>query len=148
MVSFFGHLPPQLPALGFWCSSITSLQKETLCLTENFKAEMENVKSFTRTNNNKPDFTPRKARKSRNFWHFKPTKQNLWGFLWWINVDKLSIHGIFFIGSYLFCTHLPKNCLSLLIFRPFKLFTPTGQFFYTDKVISVTFCNSGGSHSL
>ena len=43
--------------------------------------ELENVKSFTRTNINKPDFTPRKARKSRHFWHFKPTKQNLWGFL-------------------------------------------------------------------
>ena len=40
--------------------------------------ELENVKSFTRTNINKPDFTPRK---SRHFWHFKPTKQNLWGFL-------------------------------------------------------------------
>ena len=34
-----------------------------------------------------------KARKLRHFWHFKPTKQNLWGFLWWINVDKLSIYG-------------------------------------------------------
>ena len=56
-------------------------------------AELENVKSFTRTNINKPDFTPRKARKSRHFWHFKPTKQNLWGFLWWVNVDKLSIYG-------------------------------------------------------
>ena len=42
---------------------------------------------------NKPDFTPRKARKSQHFWHFKPTKQNLWYFLWWINVDKLSICG-------------------------------------------------------
>ena len=53
--------------------------------------ELENVKSFTRTKINKPDFTLRKARKSRHFWHFKPTKLNLWGFLWWINVDKLSI---------------------------------------------------------
>ena len=44
-------------------------------------SELENVKSFTRTNIIKPDFTPRKARKSRHFWHFKPTKQNLWGFL-------------------------------------------------------------------
>ena len=35
----------------------------------------------------------RKAHKSRHFWHFKPTKENLWGFLWWINVDKLSICG-------------------------------------------------------
>ena len=26
-------------------------------------------------------FTPRKARNSRHFWHFKPTKQNLWGFV-------------------------------------------------------------------
>ena len=44
-------------------------------------AEMENVKSFTRTDINKPDFTRRKSRKSRHFSHFKPTKQNLWGFL-------------------------------------------------------------------
>ena len=43
-------------------------------------SELENVKSFTRTNINKPDFTPRKARKSRHFQHFKPTKQNLRGF--------------------------------------------------------------------
>ena len=43
--------------------------------------ELENVKSFTRTNINKPDFTPRKTRKSQHFWRFKPTKQNLWGFL-------------------------------------------------------------------
>ena len=63
-------------------------------------AELENVKSFTRTNISKPDFTLRKARKSQHFWHFKLTKQN-------------------------------------------KLFTPTGQFFYTDiSVISVTFSNS------
>ena len=32
----------------------------------------------------------RKVRKSRHFWHFKPTKQNIWGFLWWINVYKTS----------------------------------------------------------
>ena len=31
------------------------------------RPELENVKSFTRTNINKPDFTPRK---SRLFWHF------------------------------------------------------------------------------
>ena len=31
--------------------------------------ELENVKSFTRTNINKPDFTPRKAYNSRHFWH-------------------------------------------------------------------------------
>ena len=68
-----------------WFAFLRSL---LLCLSE-----LENVKSFTRTNINKPDFTPRKARKSRHFWHFKPTKQNLWGFLWWINVDKLSIYG-------------------------------------------------------
>ena len=36
---------------------------------------------------------PEKACKSQNFWHFKPTKQNLEGFLWWINVDELSIYG-------------------------------------------------------
>ena len=30
-------------------------------------SELENVKSFTRTNINKPDFTPRKACKSRHF---------------------------------------------------------------------------------
>ena len=41
------------------------------------RPELENVKSFTRTNINKPNFTPRKACKSRHFWHFKPTKQNL-----------------------------------------------------------------------
>ena len=46
-----------------------------------FFSRLENVKSFTWTNINKPDFTPRKTRKSRHFWHFKPTKQNLWGFL-------------------------------------------------------------------
>ena len=32
-------------------------------------AELEKVKSFTRTNINKPDFTPRKAYNSRHFWH-------------------------------------------------------------------------------
>ena len=69
---------------------------------------MENVKSFTRTNINKTDFTPRKARKSRHFWHFKPTKQNLWGFLWWINVDKLSIYGSLSIDLKLFAHILPK----------------------------------------
>ena len=31
------------------------------------EAEMENVKSFTRTNINKLEFTPKKARKSRHF---------------------------------------------------------------------------------
>ena len=65
---------------------------------------------------------PWKARKSWHFYYFKPTKQNLWGSLWWINVDKLSIHGIFFIGSYFVCTNLPKNCLSLLIFRSSQTF--------------------------
>ena len=48
---------------------------------KDIQAELENVKSFTRININKPDFTPRKARKSRHFWNFKPTKQNFWGFL-------------------------------------------------------------------
>ena len=92
----------------------------------NIISEFENVKSFTRTNINKPDFTPRKARKSRHFWHFKPTKHNLWGFLWWINVDKLSIYGSLSIDIK-FLAHI----------------FPTGQFFYTDiSVISVTFSNS------
>ena len=39
---------------------------------------LENVKSFTRTNINKPDFTTRKARKSRHFWHFKPKFTDQW----------------------------------------------------------------------
>ena len=38
------------------------------------------VFQFTRTKTVKPDFTPRKARKSRHFQHFKPTKENLRGF--------------------------------------------------------------------
>ena len=68
----------------------------------------ENVKSFTRTNINKPDFTPRKARKSQHFWHFKPTKQNLWGFLWWINMDKLSIYCSLSFDLKLFAHIFPK----------------------------------------
>ena len=71
-------------------------------------AELENVKSFTRTNINQPDFTRRKARKSRHFWHFKPTKQNLWGFLWWINMDKLSIYGSLSIDLNFFAHIFPK----------------------------------------
>ena len=78
---------------GNFCSNKYIKISNTLKHFSNVFAELENVKSFTRTNINKPDFTPRKARKSRHFWHFKPTKQNLWGFLWWINVDKLSIYG-------------------------------------------------------
>ena len=71
-------------------------------------SELENIKSFTRTNINKPDFTPRKACKSRHFWHFIPTKQNLWGFLWWINVDKLSIDGSLSINLEIFAHIFPK----------------------------------------
>ena len=37
---------------------------------------LENVKSFTRTNINQPDFTPRKARKLRQFWHIDRTKKD------------------------------------------------------------------------
>ena len=91
-------------------------------------AELENVKSFTRTNINKPDFTPRKARKSRHFWHFKPTKQNLWGFLWWINVDKLSIYGSLSIDL-IFCTYLPKNGLFLVIILASQTFYPNWPIF-------------------
>ena len=101
---------------------------------------MENVKSFTRTNINKPNFTPRKVRKSRHFWHFKPTKQNLWGFLWWINVDKLSSYGSLSIDLKFFAHIFPKMACYCQLYWPPKLFTPTGHFFYTDlSVISVTF---------
>ena len=104
---------------------------------------MENVKSFTRTNINKPYFTPIKARKSRHIWHFKHTKQNLWGFLWWINVDKLSIYGSLYIGLNLFAHIFPKMACFCYLFWPAKLFTPTAQLVYTDiSVISVTFSNS------
>ena len=57
-------------------------------------SELENIKSFTRTNINKPYFTPRKARRWRHFWHFYPTKQSLWGFLWckiWINYQFMAV---------------------------------------------------------
>ena len=56
-----------------------------------WRAELQNVKYFMRTNIVKPYFTPRKARKLRHFWHFKPTKQNLWGFLWWINYQFMAV---------------------------------------------------------
>ena len=54
-------------------------------------SELQNVKSFTRTKIFNLDFTSRKVRRSRHFLHFKPRKQNLRGFLWCINLDKLSI---------------------------------------------------------
>ena len=91
--------------------------------------EMENVKSFTRTNINKPDFTPRKARKLRHFWHFKPTKQNLCGFLWWINVDKLSIYGSLSIDLNFFAHIFPKNGLFLLIILASQTFYPNWPIF-------------------
>ena len=91
--------------------------------------ELENVKSFTRTNINKPDFTPRKARKSRHFWHFKPTKQNLWGFLWWINVDKLSIYGSLSIDLKFFPHIFSKNDLFLPIILASQTFYPKWPIF-------------------
>ena len=66
--------------LNVWSLNIANWQLRKSSLHwRKFDAEMENVKSFTRTNIDKLDFTPKKARKSRHFWHFKPTKQNLWG---------------------------------------------------------------------
>ena len=69
--------------------------------------ELENVKSFTRTNINKPDFTPGKARKSRHFWHFKPTKYKteVMGFL---VLNKLSIYGSLSIDLNFFAHIFPK----------------------------------------
>ena len=73
----------------------------------------------------------------------KPTKQNLWGFLWWINVNKPSIYGSLSIDINFFAHIFPKMACFCQLFWPPKLFTPTGQFFYTDiSVISVTFSNS------
>ena len=92
--------------------------------------ELENVKSFTRTNINKPDFTPRKARKSRHFWHFKPTKQNLWGFLWWINVDKLSIYGSLSIDLKFVAHIFPKMACFCQLFCP-PNFSPQLANFFT-----------------
>ena len=77
-------------------------------LTNGTWTELQNVKSFTRTKIFKTDFTPRKARKLQQFWHFKPTKQNLWGFFWWINVDKLSIYVILSIDLKFFAHIFPK----------------------------------------
>ena len=94
----------------FICQQTKNIKwsKIIFCQGIHLLPELENVKSFTRTNINKPDFTPRKARKSRHFWHFKPTKQNLWGFLWWINVDKLSIYGSLSIDLKFFAHIFPK----------------------------------------
>ena len=77
---------------------------------------------------NKPDFTPRKAHKSRHLWHFKPTKQNLLGFLWWINVDKLSIYGSLFIDLKFFANIFPKMAF-LLIFLASQTFYPNWPIF-------------------
>ena len=92
------------PKLFFVSSSTATISTTTICWSSGTtalatcgKTELQNVKSFTRNKIVKPDFTPRKARKSQHF--FKPTKQNLKGFLWWINVDKLSIHGSLSTGS-------------------------------------------------
>ena len=70
------QLPPERNSI-YDCAKMLFIKEKHISTLE-----LENVKSFTRTNINKPDFTPRKARKSRHFWHFKPTKQKLWGFLW------------------------------------------------------------------
>ena len=68
----------------------------------------QNVKSFTGTKIFNLDFAPRRVRRSRHFLHFKPRKQNLRGFLWCINLDKLSIQASLSNGSYTCCTNLPK----------------------------------------
>ena len=44
------------------------LQESTVC------AELRNVNSFTQSKNLKLNFTPRKARKSRQFWYLSQTK--------------------------------------------------------------------------
>ena len=93
------------------------------------RPELENVKSFTWTNIDKPAFTPRKARKSWHFRHFKPTKQNLWGFLWWINVNKSSIYCSLSIDLNFCCRYLPKNGLFLLIILASQTFYPNWPIF-------------------
>ena len=66
------------------------------------------------------------------------------GFLVMLNVDKLSSYGSLTIDLELFAHIFPKMACFWLLFWAPKLFTPTGQFVYTDiSVISVTFCNSG-----
>ena len=82
-------------------------------------AELENVKSFTRTNISKPDFTLRKARKSQHFWHFKPKKQN-----WPIFYTDLSVISVTFCN---YDVHTPGtiNCPTKNFPLTNKIFTPT-----------------------
>ena len=98
---------------------------------------MQNVNHFTRNKTIKPNFTRRKARKSRQFLH-----QN-WqrGYFWRTDVDnsvKLwKIRQTFHID----CANLLQKIWQNCVFS--QTFTPTCQYFYTDiSVISVTFCNS------
>ena len=132
-------------SFSFWMRSTLAL----LFINIWSLSELENVKSFTRTNINKPDFTPRKARKSRHFWHFKPTKQNLWGFLWWINVDKLSIYGSLSIDLNFFA-HIFQKWLVFANYFGLPNFLPQlPNYFYTDiSVISVTFCTPQNVHNV
>ena len=101
------------------------------------KPELQNVNLFTRNKTIKPNFTRRKARKSRQFLH-----QN-WqrGYFWRTDVDnsvKLwKIRQTFHID----CANLLQKIWQNCVFS--QTFTPTCQYFYTDiSVISVTFCNS------
>ena len=67
------------------CSVIMRRQSNLKRINLKVVPELQNVKSFTRTNMVKPDFTPRKARKSRHFFQTYKTElmvffmMNKWG---------------------------------------------------------------------
>ena len=94
------------------------------CLTE-----LRNVNSFTRSKNLKLNFTPRKARKSRQFWYLSRTKLTkriaFENKCWQLNQIRL----VYTQKSYISCSNLPKIGLIWPNCMPSQTFYPNLQIF-------------------
>ena len=108
----------------------------------NKKPELRNVNSLTRSKTLEQNFTPRKARRSRQFWDLSETKLTIITFLdnkYW---QLFQIRLVYTQKSNIDCAnHFKIIIWSHCVFS--QTFIPTSKYFYTDiSVISVTFRNS------
>ena len=93
------------------------------------QSELGNVNSFTQSKNLKLNFTPRKARKSRQFWYLSRTKLTkriaFENKCWQLNQIRL----VYTQKSYISCSNLPKIGLIWPNFMPSQTFYPNLQIF-------------------
>ena len=104
------------------------LQESTVC------AELRNVNSFTQSKNLKINFTPRKARKSQQFWYLSRTKLTkriaFENKCWKLNQIRL----VYTQKSYTSCSNLPKIGLHWPNNMPSQTFYPNLPIFLHEYI--------------